>query len=1135
MKKNTPHAGPYLARVRSAALAFMATLLALPAGAGINLPREPLQSSGRVAPNILYVLDDSGSMSFDAMPADSISGWQGRTYVHNTVYYNPARTYQPWTKADGTLMTGGTSYTAVYGDFNLASGNTIDLSNAGSCRNYNQNDSTNNSAENTQVCGGVQTFYVPKNTGNTDAAYLADQANYYRYQIFTDGVIVRSDYGPRVGTTSPYNRGLDNRNCSTSTNPVNNWRNCTQVTPTGRSEADERTNYATWFSYHRTRMKAAKAGSGVAFNGLAGNVRVGFRTIWQRQPGGTRPANEPTQAIPIPVQYNDGLFVDPNGTTGALNNRTQWYNRLYGAIGYNGTPLKGALQQAGLYYSSNSSNGPYGPQAAASQYSCRQNFTILTTDGYWNDNSNYVAVDEQDNTPGPTVTGPGNQSFTYSAVAPYASADSNTLADVAMRYWKNDLRTDLVNQVPTTSSNPAFWQHMVTFGISIGLKGSVDPDGPLPGMPGGPAAWPNPNAAADLRRIDDLYHASVNGRGTFLAASNPDEFAEGLRASLASIVERTGSFSNLSANSTQLTSGSRSYQGSFVSGVWTGNLIAYPVVSGSVNQDAPIWNAANVIPTSGRRIFTHNGTGGATFPTPAQVTALTRTTTPAVTGANNAAYIAGNRSLELANGGTLRNRNHLLGDIVNSSPVYAAREQTIYVGANDGMLHAFNANDGVERFAYVPGGINLSDLSTLSLPDYEHRYFVDGSIVLSDRSQTPSQTLLVGALGRGGKGIYSLDVTTPSSFAAADVKWERYETPGGNMGLVLGQPIIAKLNNGVTGVIVPNGVNSAGDRAALLVYRLSDGQLLAEIDTGVGNGTTPNGMYAATIRDLDGNGTADYVYAGDLLGNLWKFDLRSSSSSAWTSASNRMVLYTAVNDGGQRQPITSAPSVVRDPNTFELWVFFGTGRFLNEDDVVNVQVQSLYGVKDSATTITGRGALQRRVISSVDATTGARAFEASSALTAGRQGWYIDLVDPPYPPGTARGERVVSDPQVVAGILIVSSVIPSQDPCLPGGSGYLNALDAFTGTSLSTSLFDLDGDGEFTDELITSGGTTLPVGSVSLGGMGTQGAIFTGGGSGGGGGGGQICVNISDATVACERIREMRRVGRVSWREIIRD
>jgi type IV pilus assembly protein PilY1 len=130
----------------------------------------------------------------------------------------------------------------------------------------------------------------------------------------------------------------------------------------------------------------------------------------------------------------------------------------------------------------------------------------------------------------------------------------------------------------------------------------------------------------------------------------------------------------------------------------------------------------------------------------------------------------------------------------------------------------------------------------------------------------------------------------------------------------------------------------------------------------------------------------------------------------------------------------------------------------------------------------------------------------------------------------------VSDPQVISNVLITSSILPSSDPCLPGGSGYLNALDAFTGTSLDSSFFDIDEDGSFDDEVILAGsgppGSTVAVGSLALGGMGTMGNLFTGGG---GGGGGLICLNISDASIECERIRELRKTGRVSWREIIRD
>jgi type IV pilus assembly protein PilY1 len=1079
-----------LAKVRAGLFAFLATVLALPVNAGITIPNEPIQVGGRIAPNILFILDDSGSMADEYMPDGLANDWQRQAYPRNTIYYNPFISYQPWITVNASgahvPMTGGTSYSAVYSDAANATGSLDLLTN-------------------------VRTFYVPINPANQSATYLADQANYYRYQILTDGQVIRSQRLARTGSAPNYNNGPALNSGCTNTNNTVTWRNCTRTTSVAnRTEAQERANFAIWYSYHRTRMKVAKAGSGQAFSELGSNYRVGFRTIHKQNLTG----NPITFSKPILVSRNEGLFVD----SGANNNRSVWFQRLYGTTANGVTPLRDALNEAGRYYEyDTSATGPFGTgTTGVAQLSCRQSFSLLTTDGYRNDSGYTNPVGEQPS-------------------RPYQSAYSDTLADVAMRYWKKDLRSDLANNVPFSSANPAFWQHMVTFAISIGAAGTLNTTSDLPRLTSGAIEWPNPSVNLTPETIDDLWHASVNGRGSFVLANNPNEFASALRGALARITERTGSFSNLAANSTRIDAGTRSYQASFVSGVWTGNLRALPVTSAGVNLAAPIWNAYDGIPATGREIFTFDGTQGASFPTAAQVASLARATTPTATGAENAAYIAGARNLELANGGRLRNRNHLLGDIINSSPAYAAREQTIYVGANDGMLHAINAENGAERFAYIPRGVNLTDLASLSDPNYEHRYFVDGGIALSTRAQTPNRTVLVGALGRGGKGIFSLDVTSPDSFDVDDVEWERTETPGGNMGLVLGQPVIAKLNNGDTAVIVPNGINSAGDRAALLIYRLSDGALLAEINTGVGSAAAPNGLYAATIRDIDGNGTTDYVYAGDMQGNLWKFNLSGASSAGWAAANNRLLLFTAINAAGQRQPITSAPSVVRDPNTFQLWVFFGTGSFITTGDITSTQVQSMYGLKDGTTTISGRSALQQRVIAATDADTGARAFELSSALTVGRLGWYIDLVNPPYPPGTARGERVVSDTQVMAGVLIFSSVIPSSDPCLPGGSGYLNALNAFTGAGLDMSMFDVNGNGDFADEVITPGApgsTGYPTGSVPLGGMGTAGAIF---GGGGGGGSGQICVNLSDATIECERIRELRRVGRVSWREFIRN
>lgn len=1096
--------------IKAFGLALAATLFAAPLAVhgAIDIPHDPLQSAGRVAPNLLFILDDSGSMSFDAMPANSISGFKGQTYVHNTIYYNPFITYQAWRNADGSRMTSGTSYNAVYGSYNLVGGSTVDLANSRSCVRFNRNSSATDDEPwlgGAWVCGGVQNFFVPKNVNNTSQAYLNNQGNFYLYQIRADGRVIRcNDYDSYAGS----------------------WSGCVYATPTGRTEAAERANYATWFSYHRTRMKAAKAGAGDAFSELGMDVRVGFRTIWARN-GGSSPGNLPTHSVPIPVNYNDGLFADlePLSSGGVRDNRTQWYQRLYGSIGYNGTPLHGALDQAGRYFQSRASNGPWGPQASRDQYSCRQNFSILTTDGFWNDASfnYYERVGEQDNRAGVIISGPNNPNYQYLPSRPYAGWDSDTLADVAMKYWKEDLRDDMVNNVPSSGKNPAFWQNMVTFGISIGLKGTLDPASDLLALTDGTKVWPNPNRAEDSTRIDDLWHAAVNGRGEFIAASNPDEFTRGLKAALAAIVQRTGSFANLSTSSTSLRANTQGFQGSFVSGIWTGELKAYPVTATGIDTAAaPQWLASAGIPVAAdRNILTWNGTAGASFPTRGQVAAL---------GTNNADYIRGVRASELANGGTLRNRNHLLGDIVNSSPVYDPATDTVYVGANDGMLHAVNASatgGGAERFAYVPGAINLADLATLSDPAYSHRFFVDGPIALSRRDQTPNESWLAGTLGRGGNGLFVLDVTRPDAFATTDVKWERTTTPLNNMGKILGQPIIAKLNNNDIGLIVPNGVNSPNQRAALLIYNLKTGALLAEIDTGVGSAAAPNGLSAPTARDINGDGKIDVVYAGDLQGNLWRFDISSTSPSGWSNTSNRLALYSA----GSGKPITSAPAFARDPATYEVWVFFGTGRFMTNGDLSDTSTQTLYGLKDATSVVRASDLHQRNtVITGMVNGRAVRGFELHAALPTDKKGWYMNLVEPPSPPGRAVGERIVSDVQVVAGVLIFSSIVPSSDPCLPGGSGYLNAMNAFTGTSLEYSFFDLDGDGDSRDESIDAGsGKKVPVGSIKQGGLTSLGALL----SGGTGNSGLVCTNISDGSIECNRIRENRRVGRVSWREVV--
>lgn len=1271
-----------LQRMGPGALTFLATLAALPVNAGITLPTDPLTTASRVPPNILFILDDSGSMEWRYMYNPDISRISGggisssatgdntsndndyesdstslnavydQNYVTNTLYYNPSISYQPWVDSAGNPLSGGTTYDAAY-----------------SSAIYVTNTAAATTSSTTNLAGSTRTFYVPK----AGATNLADATQYYRYQILTNGRIVRSErleaettttrttgtlatnagassgnYAPgnnssyqlavpagasnltfstsggsscsgsnrcadlyvRRGsnpstsntnggcsstnrgntesctvaspqqdtyyvrvyaqntfsnltvsygydTTTLSNTGESSVGCDTSTSGWG-WRNCTYATPTGRGEEAERNNFATWYSYHRTRTKAAKAGAGMAFSELGNDVRVGFRTIWGRN-GSNTTNNSPTQAVPIPVNYNQGLFADPNGAAGNNNNRARWYNRLYGATASSGTPLRSALNNAGIYFSQEDSAGPYGPETGAGQLQCRQNFTILTTDGYWNNDATFSSGGDQDSTNGEAIARPDRSTYTYTAARPYQDGVSNTLADVAMRYWKNDLRTDMSNIVPTTSANPAFWQHMVTFGISIGLKGTLNPQTDLARLTAGSASWPTPTANS-LSTIDDLWHASVNGHGRFLTAANPTEFTAGLRAALATVTERTGSFSNVAANSAALDSGTLLFQANYVSGVWTGELLAYARSGTGDNFLAtPTWRASTGIPTSERKVFTSDGSTGLVFPddaTAAQLAALERTggaSNYPVTGANNAAYLAGDRSRELSQtNGTLRNRNHLLGDIVSSSPAYVQETNTLYVGANDGMLHAINAADGRELFAFIPNGINWSNLATLSRPDYTHRYFVDGPIVVSNRKQTPDQSILAGTLGKGGKGIFALDVTSPAEFGTANFKWEVNAdndvstTTDNNLGLVQGKPIIAKLNNGETALVVANGLNSTNGRAVLLIYNLDTGALIRQIDTGVGSSVTDdpnsNGLSAPVGWDRDGNGTIDYIYSGDRLGNLWKFDLSTATTSTWGVANSGNPLFTAVGpDGTTRQPITGTPTVALHPTKYTTWVFFGTGSFMTTGDVTSRAVQSLYGIMDTNTAVTKSQLTQRNLV--VAGTSGGRpvrAFQANSALPTTSKGWYVDLLEPPSP-GSAVGERVVTSAQMAGSALIVSSIIPTADACQSDGRGYLNALDAFTGTSTGKPFFDVDRNGSFTNDTLDSTVTgtpenpnpppeQLPIGSVDLGvGMLTLSTLFTGSSKG------EACAGGSAGNANCVPTDDLRNVGRVSWREVIRN
>lgn len=1142
-------------------------MLALPVSA-VDIPSVPLTSGGRVAPNVMFILDDSGSMTFVAMPKDiedydqwyNGRGWGGtqrglgdnptdRSYLNNTIYYNPSTDYVPWMNADGkTRWSGGMDVSAVYYSLVHASGATESIVDKDGSIFYVPKSGITNSTDKKdfdryQVRTWGGSAKVMRGTGET---ITLDSANWDNKDINvgdwwrgtftvpagTTSLRIRARNGGggdadlyvrfnAVPTTSSYDyldNGSGNDETITISNPVAGvWhigvynsdttyscgRRCThtaekvndedidvvaskldleEVTPTGRNQDDEMKNIATWYSYHRTRMKTAKAGASEAFAAPSLNkkIRLGYRSI--NDTSGT-----------IPYASGDGRFYDDSKN--GIANRTNWYNSLQkDNYSTGGTPLRGALNTTGDYFTGKEPyRSPKDPSDSSKGYVerfCRQNFSILTTDGYWNDSS--PGVSGQDDVSGDSFVNSEGVNVGYVAGLPYQdAAQQNTLADVAMKYWKQDLRKDDDNNVPATDGDPAFWQHMVTFGISIGLKGSLDQssvtqllkDG-KPKKGGSNVAWPDVTKS-DTAKIDDLLHAALNGHGEFIVASNSTEFASGLAAALAAITQRTSSYSNVATNSVSLDAGSKVFNASYVSGLWTGKVVARSVSDVGIGEI--LWDTSDEsndsIPAfASRKVLTNDGSSLVSFPTSAQTTALDRTTKVEdgktvtlgpldypVTGANNALYIKGDQSKEGTTGGKLRVRTGLLGDIVGSSPAYivggsngdGTKDGTLYVGANDGMLHALDASNGKELFAYVPSILNFDNLRDVSRGDYTHNWFVDGPITISSKKLTTSKNILVGSLGRGGTGLYALDVTDPSS---PGFKWALKDTESNNMGLVLGKPILAKIKDGSTktpAVIFGNGPNSKNNRAILIVRTLDGGSKLAEVDTGEGSASSPNGLTSVTgVYGADGQ-TLAYVYGGDLLGNVWKFDLTLATPTA-----------TKLFAAGTGQPITGGIAIAIHPLTSKRWVLFGTGKFLEDGDIESTATQSMYGFVDDniATALTPSSLVDSTPASWTTATVDGktvRAFKEKTSLAANAKGWKVNL---------PAGERIVQDAQVVSTFLITASMSPTGDACGADGSGYINAVDAFTGTSAGGSYFDLPG-----DDTMTSGGKKVPIGSVDLG------------------------------------------------------
>lgn len=721
--------------------------------------------------------------------------------------------------------------------------------------------------------------------------------------------------------------------------------------------------------------------------------------------------------------------------------------------------------------------------------------------------------------------------------------------------------------------------------------------------PGASDTSADKNLVNTKQTVDDLLHAAYNGRGDFKSATDTSALVSSIQDIFEEIGQDEGAASAVAFNTQNIESGSLVFRAFFNTRLNTGSLLAQPVTTSGVLENQQTWEASSELDSlvssssDNRVVVTYKDTGtssseGVSFNylnlTTTQQAALKSTVPASVSdqdqyakdviawmrgqsGNEGESYAAGDLRVRPATEGKL-------GDLVHSAPVFYAnpsftgranepypqneydalgnvvkgnaysefkdayknRDGIVYVGSNDGMLHAFDATTGVERFSYVPNivfdtlaGSGDNKIADLSNPNYTHEFSVDGTPSVMDvyakttsASSRKWQTVLVGGMGAGGAGYYALNVTDPTTFDSeasmkANVMWEFTNQDDADLGLTFSQPRMVMTNAEYSDgeqrwmAIFGNGYNSTSASGDAVLYFLDiegglDGSWAGvgdyyKISTGNGikesaDGTTPNGISGINIIDWDSNGTADYIYAGDLQGNLYRFDISDSNPSNWDLDG---VLFEAeyIDSGvSYPQPIANSPISVKHPDYGGLIVSFGTGTWMTEEDQTASSdpddIQSVYGIWDpdpesSLSTVDKSELVKQEWINEVSKVgglvvrTGSKNPVELNSKATGKtsrvMGWYVDLDIPAAgnsstDPAEFPGERAVRRFLYREPFLFFSTLIPdSQSTCNPGAGGFLMGINPLTGayeidpdTSSTTVVFDLNNDGLFDDADNTS-------------------------------------------------------------------
>jgi type IV pilus assembly protein PilY1 len=544
--------------------------------------------------------------------------------------------------------------------------------------------------------------------------------------------------------------------------------------------------------------------------------------------------------------------------------------------------------------------------------------------------------------------------------------------------------------------------------------------------------------------VDDLWHATINSRGAMFTSQNPTQTAAAVEKALTQILKLAGSQGAVAFSTLNLRPGSSTaYAGSYKPQGWSGDVTAFAVdttTGGLATQ--PSWSADAALQGrdyTTRSIATYNGSSG--VPLTAS-NAGTQLNPSASYGINTdlVAYVRGNRSLE---GTSFRTRTGLIGAIVNAEPVSSAKDAVVYATANDGMVHALDQNNGNELWAYMPG-FTLANVGASTQKAWTFQTILDATPTLG---KVGTKTILVGGRGSAGTGFYGLDVTNPKgapdstsasptdSIVATRVLWEfpASSTPANvtsSLGASLGKPLVINTTKYGAVVALSSGYNSTLDgKGRVYVLDAMTGAIKQTFVTTTGSVGTGDTGLTQLSGFAEADGSVSFIYGGDLLGNLWRFNIEDGSV---------FKIATLTDASGVALPVTASPELATVNG--RRMVFVGTGRMLGLTDFSDTRVQSFFAIWDNNTAIANvRTALAAR---SITANGTSRTVAGNTIDWATQRGWYLNLPS---------GEKANTDPSIAYGVLSFTINSPSAVSCSSDSALYM--ADVSTGMQLPSNNF----------------------------------------------------------------------------------